>query len=123
MLWTRSGMSSGVGARFSRRLAIWVSAAAVFGVISACSDRTLPTENHPADLTTIVIAVEGMACVACAASVKRALTSVDGVAEVEVNLAERNARVRFDATHLAPDALVAAIDQLGYRAGIPVETR
>lgn len=123
MLWTRSGGSSGGGARFGRRLAVWASVVAVFGLISACSDRTPPADSHAADLTTVVIPVEGMACVACAASVKRALTSVDGVADVEVNLGERNASVRFDATRLAPDALVAAIDQVGYRAGAPVETR
>lgn len=72
-------------------------------------------------MKTVLIPVEGMSCVACAASVKKALTSLGGVSKVEVNLAERNARVRFDSTRVSPDRLVAAINGLGYRAGVPAE--
>lgn len=73
------------------------------------------------DLKTVVIPVEGMACVACAASVKRALKSIDGVSEVEVNLAQRVARVRYAPAKVATDRFVAAINKLGYRAGTPKE--
>jgi copper chaperone CopZ len=73
------------------------------------------------DLKTVVIPVEGMACIACAASVKRALKSIDGVSEVEVNLERRVARVTYAPAKVAPDRFVAAINKLGYRAGTPKE--
>jgi copper chaperone CopZ len=73
------------------------------------------------DLKTIVIPVEGMACIACAATVKRALKAIDGVPQVEVNLERRSAQVTYAPGKVAPDRLVAAINKLGYRAGTPKE--
>ncbi len=73
------------------------------------------------DLKTVVIPVEGMACIACAASVKRALKVIDGVSEVEVNLERRTAQATYAPSKVAPDRLVAFINKLGYRAGIPKE--
>lgn len=69
---------------------------------------------------TVRIPVEGMACVACAARVKKTLKAIAGVDEVEVHLGERNARVRFDSRQITADRLVAAIKELGYSAGTPV---
>ena len=74
-------------------------------------------------MKTVIIPIEGMSCGACAARVKRTLTSIDGVADVEVNLAERNARVRFAPSKLSPDRLVSAVNGLGYQAGAPAESR
>jgi copper chaperone CopZ len=65
------------------------------------------------------IPVDGMACVACAASVKSAVKTLPGVVGVEVNLEKRNARVTYFANLLTPDRIVAAIDKLGYTAGMP----
>jgi copper chaperone CopZ len=73
------------------------------------------------DLKTVVIPVEGMACIACAASVKRALKAIDGVSVVEVNLERRSAQVTYAPAKVAADRLVAAINKLGYRAGAPKE--
>lgn len=73
------------------------------------------------DLKTVVIPVEGMACVACAASVKRALKAIDGVSGVEVNLERRTAQVTYASGKVTPERLVAAINRLGYRAGTPTE--
>ncbi|MBI4558680.1 MAG: copper ion binding protein [Candidatus Hydrogenedentes bacterium] len=82
----------------------------------------LTSESLPFKVSKVlVIPVEGMSCVACAARVKKTLTSIAGVGDVQVSLAERNARVRFDPSRLAPDQLVAAINGLGYQAGIPKE--
>ncbi len=71
-------------------------------------------------MQTVRIPVEGMSCVACAARVKKTLKAIAGVDEVEVHLGERNARVRFDSRRLAPDRLVAVINELGYSAGTPI---
>jgi copper chaperone CopZ len=75
------------------------------------------------DLKTVIIPVEGMACIACAASVKRALKAIDGVSEVEVNLERRTAQVTYASGNVAPDRLVEVINRLGYRAGAPKEAQ
>jgi copper chaperone CopZ len=68
---------------------------------------------------TVLIPVEGMSCVVCAASVKKALQSIDGVQEAEINLERREARVRFVEGKVSPKQLVAAVKKLGYKAGTP----
>lgn len=90
------------------------------GEASQSPESTQSAPVREIALKTLKIPVEGMACVACAANVKKTLTAIDGVTEVEVNLGERNARVSFDPNRVAPERLVAAINALGYSAGIPV---
>ena len=70
--------------------------------------------------TTVRIPIQGMSCAVCAAKVKRALQSIDGVQEADVSLERREARVRCDRGKVSAERLVAAIDQLGYSAGTPL---
>lgn len=67
----------------------------------------------------VTIPVEGMVCLACTARVKSTLKAINGVAEVEVNLAGHDARVEYVGGKVSPDELVSAINRLGYRAGSP----
>jgi copper chaperone CopZ len=101
------------------RRAFLRAAACAIGL--ALVGSVLQAEAAEGEVKTVVIPVEGMACVACAASVKRALKAIDGVAQVEVNLERRSARVTYAPAKVAPDRLVAAINKLGYRAGTPKE--
>ena len=71
----------------------------------------------------VTVPVEGMVCVSCTASVKRALKSIDGVTDVEVSLESRSARVEYIEGKVSPEQLVAAINHLGYRAGTPKEEK
>lgn len=57
--------------------------------------------------------IEGMTCAHCSAAVARALQSVAGVKEVQVDLAGGIATVAGDA---AVESLVAAVAEEGYRA-------
>jgi copper chaperone CopZ len=68
---------------------------------------------------TVVIPIEGMSCPSCVARVKRTLTAIEGVVEVHVELAQRSARIRYIDGRVTPDRLTAAINNLGYKAGIP----
>ena len=72
-----------------------------------------------AQTATATIPIEGMSCAACVARVKRTLKSIDGVRNVEVRLAQRDARVRYVKTKVTPERLAAAINKLGYKAGTP----
>ncbi len=70
----------------------------------------------PASGSTVLLAVEGMTCGACAARVQRVLGRVAG-ATASVNYATGRARVDLAAgVPVDLDALVEAVDRLGYRA-------
>lgn len=64
---------------------------------------------------TIRLSVAGMMCAGCVSSVEKALKSVKGVIEADVNLAERTALVTGD---FIPDAVVKAVKEAGYTAAI-----
>lgn len=100
-----------------------LGAFALLATLSACTNRAAPTADQGAHMKTVVIPVEGMSCAACVARIKKTLTSIDGVGEIEVSLGERSARIHFDPSRLSPDRLVAAINGLGYRAGAPAEAK
>ncbi len=109
-----------------RRIGPAVAIAFTLGATAFASGALAAADAPPATaaqtkVKSVVIPVEGMSCVACTARVKKTLSSIAGVTEVKVNLAERTARVRFDSTRVSPDRLVTAINGLGYRAGTPAE--
>lgn len=94
----------------------------VLAVLIGCSEQNSSpahAESTPASTKTILIPIGGMSCGACAARVKKTLKAIDGVVEVEISLEHRNGRVRYMGDKVSPERLVAAINQLGYKAGTP----
>lgn len=77
------------------------------------------TQAQGAQVHTVTIPIEGMACMLCVGRVKKTLKSRDGVLEVVVSLEHRNAHIRYLATQVSPAHLVEAINGLGYKAGMP----
>lgn len=57
--------------------------------------------------------IEGMTCSGCQAKVQKALEAVDGVNEVQIDLAAGSARVEGNSE---PALLVAAVEDAGYSA-------
>lgn len=64
---------------------------------------------------TIRLSVSGMMCAGCVSTVEKALQSVPGVTQANVNLAERTAMVTGNAD---PTAVVKAVKDAGYTAAI-----
>jgi Cu+-exporting ATPase len=64
--------------------------------------------------TTSELAIIGMTCANCAASVERALNKVDGVLEATVNYANEKASVRYVVGTAGRADLVAAVRKAGY---------
>ena len=62
--------------------------------------------------------VEGMTCASCASRIERSLNKLDGVT-ASVNYATEKASVDFDPAVVAPEALLAAIEKVGYTARLP----
>lgn len=99
-----------------------VSLSSLVVALGSCrQNSSRQTEDREVNMKRVVIPIDGMSCSACAARVKKALAAIDGVAEVEVRLADRNARVRFAPSKLSADRLASAVKGLGYQAGAPAE--
>ena len=65
--------------------------------------------------------VGGMTCAACQAHVDRAVSKLDGVQSVAVNLLAGSMLVDYDPTQVSPDDICTAVDRAGYSAS-PVST-
>lgn len=64
--------------------------------------------------------VGGMTCAACQAHVDRAVSKLDGVQSVAVNLLAGSMLVDYDPAQVSPDDICTAVDRAGYSAS-PVE--
>ena len=64
--------------------------------------------------------VGGMTCAACQAHVDRAVSKLDGVQGVAVNLLAGSMMVDYDPAQVSPDDICTAVDRAGYSAS-PVE--
>lgn len=65
--------------------------------------------------------VSGMTCAACQAHVDRAVSKLDGVESVAVNLLAGSMLVDYDPAQVSPDDICTAVDRAGYSAS-PVST-
>ncbi len=65
-------------------------------------------------MQTETLIVTGMTCGGCEDSVTRALVAVDGVHNVNVSLANKEAKIDFDETMTSTDKLANAIEKAGY---------
>jgi Cu+-exporting ATPase len=66
----------------------------------------------------IRLEIEGMTCAACATRIERKLNKLEGV-EAAVNYATEEANVSFDRARVDVEALVAAVEAIGYGAALP----
>jgi Cu+-exporting ATPase len=63
---------------------------------------------------TVNMAIRGMTCGNCARGVERKLSATPGVTKATVDLQGASATVQYDAEKVTPEALAAAVRQLGY---------
>ncbi len=68
----------------------------------------------PKSTRTVTLPITGMTCANCVATIERGLRKLDGVSVANVNLASERASVEYDASRLAPQALVERIRRAGY---------
>ena len=57
-----------------------------------------------------------MDCAACAVSIQTKMRKLAGVITASVNYDTKEAEVQYDATKLAPEKIIAAIDETGFKA-------
>lgn len=66
-------------------------------------------------MTEIKIKIEGMMCGHCQSSATKAISSVVGVSEAKVSLADKEATVTYEPKKTNVDAIKAAIVDAGYK--------
>lgn len=71
-----------------------------------------------AAIQTVTLSVPGMTCAACPITVKKALSRVDGVQEVNVSYKNREASVAFDDASTSVEALTKAVENAGYPTSV-----
>lgn len=87
------------------------------------ADTPAAVSDVQPSLKTVDIPVDGMSCVVCAATIKKTVKSLNGVSDAKVSLENRTARVTYAAETISAERIVAAIDELGYKAGTPREVQ
>ncbi len=65
-------------------------------------------------MSTETYSVKGMHCASCAAIIRKKLSKVEGIKEVNVNLATETAQLEFDNSSLMPEALNEIVNKYGY---------
>ncbi|MCJ8163272.1 heavy-metal-associated domain-containing protein [Pontibacter sp. E15-1] len=95
-------------------------------MLGGCSDPEQVPGAATQDLSAsklkrTTIPIEGMTCNACVASVKSKLKSLEGVQQIEVSLQHRNVTFSYQPSELTPSQVQQAINEIGYKAGTPIE--
>lgn len=65
-------------------------------------------------MKSVIFNIDGMSCVVCSGTCKKALSSLDGVKRADVNFASGKAVVEYDENKLTEDDLAAAVLKAGY---------
>jgi copper chaperone len=68
-------------------------------------------------MQTVKLAIEGMTCQGCVASLTRALQAAPGVSGVSVSLEQANATVEIDPACTSADKLREVVESAGFAAG------
>lgn len=71
-----------------------------------------------ADIQTVTLSVPGMTCAACPITVKKALSMVEGVRDIDVNYENREAVVSFDDEKASVEELTWATENAGYPSSV-----
>jgi Cu+-exporting ATPase len=79
---------------------------------------TIPTNTTAVETTDTDLDIHGMTCASCVGRVEKALTRVDGVVDVSVNLATETARIVYVPGAIDTDDLAAAVTAAGYSASV-----
>lgn len=67
---------------------------------------------------TVTLSVPGMTCAACPITVKKALSKVEGVSQVDVAFEKREAVVTFDDARTSVQKLTKATEDAGYPSSV-----
>ena len=73
-------------------------------------------------LETLSLPIEGMTCASCVIRVEKTLKKIDGIQDVNVNLATEKVTFRFDPLIANLESVSHAVEDAGYKLVLPVPT-
>ncbi len=73
---------------------------------------------YAGEVKSVTLKVEGMTCSLCAPAVKKALSRVEGVQAVQVSFEKKEASVEYDEGKTDVQAMIKAVDGVGYKATV-----
>lgn len=69
-------------------------------------------------MKSITVNIQGMSCGHCSAAVERAVKGIQGINDIKVSLADKNAQISFDENKTDTTAILSAITEEGYQASL-----
>lgn len=94
-----------------------ICALVLCAVLDGTATNAAPANNAVKN-ERVLIAIEGMSCTSCATGIKAMLKRTPGVVSAEVSYERREADVEFDPSKTAPEKIVEAIANMGYKARV-----
>ncbi len=69
-------------------------------------------------MANVTLNIEGMHCGGCATGIQMITSGMDGVTSSFVDLDAKKGTIEYDETKVKPEAMIAAIKELGYTATV-----
>ncbi len=87
--------------------------------------KTEPIKEQTKSMTvqSFRMSIDGMVCMACQSTVKKAIKSLNGVTNVEVSLEKKNAIISYYPNEVKPQQIQKAVNDKGYTAGKPQQIK
>ncbi|MCK4848244.1 MAG: heavy metal translocating P-type ATPase, partial [Candidatus Heimdallarchaeota archaeon] len=74
------------------------------------------SSSSPSELTEVDLAITGMTCASCVASIEKGLSQLKGVHKVTLNLMTERAKVLIDPNEVETNQLISKVEGVGYGA-------
>ena len=104
-----------------KRPKLYVSICLVCLALAAAVWQFYPSGINPANAALAEYQIEKMTCGSCVSNIEKALSALDGVGSVEVNLTSNRGRVTYDPSEVDSRVIAETITGAGYPASLRME--
>ena len=105
----------------NRGLRIYVTIGIVVSALVAGAWFLIPAGGASANTALAEYEIDKLTCGSCVSNIENALSGLDGVGSVEVNLTSNRGRVTYDPNEIGSDAIASAITDAGYPASVRLQ--
>jgi len=85
-------------------------------------EEAIESIGYGVEKDTVTLDLQGMTCSACSANIEKVLNKTEGVISASANFPLEKAVVEFDSSRVSVREMIAAVESIGYRASVKVET-
>lgn len=100
---------------------LYVSISLCFVAIMVAVWLFYPSGINPANAALAEYQIEKLTCGSCVSNIEKALSSIDGIGSVEINLTSNRGRVTYDPSEIDSRVIEEAISAAGYPARLRLE--